>query len=328
MSSPSYRRDHGSPLPVRDGLNASRARVPDGPALRAWDFLWELISTQRYRDTADNEAALAARFAAGEVVNRKAIALGPDSLLVPGTDVFFYRMPAPETPVPFEITTIYEDDNLLVVDKPPFLATMPRARHITETATVRLRRSLGNNELTPAHRLDRVTSGVLVFTKRREIRGAYQSLFARREVDKIYHAIAARGPQAPTTWRSRMEKTPGDIQGYIVPGEINAVTELVAVHELNGVQVEQLRQIHGDSAAATPLARYELHPLTGKTHQLRLHMWAAGVPILGDPVYPVVQPVEAEDMSVPLELKSVYLGFIDPLSGRPREFSAPGLRDS
>ena len=112
-------------------------------------------------------------------------------------EVWFYRIPAPEVPVPYRCETIFEDERLLVVDKPPFLATMPRGKHITQSATVQLRKLTGNGELSPAHRLDRLTSGVLVFTKTREVRGAYQQLFARREAEKTYEAIARYDPTNP-----------------------------------------------------------------------------------------------------------------------------------
>lgn len=306
----------GAPLPIRDGLNATRARVPL-TSITAWDFLWHLISTQRHRHPNDNEDALQERFDAGEVVLRNGTRLQPRSILSEGQDVYFYRMPAKETPVPYDIPILFEDHNLLVVDKPPFMATMPRARHIVETATVRLRRITGNDELSPAHRLDRLTSGILLFTKRREIRGAYQTLFAQRRVEKTYEAIAAHAPIAPgTRWESRIEKTPGEIQGRLTPGSINAITDVIAVQAVPNTPYEAL---HGP---LPDLARYTLKPQTGKTHQLRLHMWAAGVPILGDPVYPIILPADAEDMRVPMHLTAAHIAFIDPFTGTPREFES------
>ncbi len=311
------------PLPIRDGLNPTRARVPV-PDLTAWDFVWHLISTQRHRHPDDDEAALQRRFDAGEIVLRDGTVLRPDSPLKLGHDVYFYRMPAPETPVPYKIRIVYEDQDILIADKPPFMATMPRARHITETATVRLRRLTGNSDLTPAHRLDRLTSGLLLFTKRREIRGAYQTLFARREVHKTYRAIAPiKDFETPLVWSNRMEKVPGHIQGSIVdaaPSEHNAVTLLRSVDRLSHEEEASLNLTHGPRP---PLASYTLEPATGKTHQLRLHMLAAGVPILGDPVYPVIFPEDAEDFSVPLRLRAEVLSFRDPLSGAKREFMAP-----
>ncbi|MDY3127017.1 MAG: pseudouridine synthase [Corynebacterium sp.] len=309
-----------SPLPVRDGLNPTRARVPaDAPGITAWDFVLGLIMGQRHRHLDDNEAALEKRFSAGEVVLRNGTQLRPESMLKPEQDVYFYRTPAPEIEVPYDIPILFEDEHLLVADKPPFMATMPRARHIVQTATVQLRRQTGLSELSPAHRLDRLTSGVLLFTKTREVRGAYQTLFARREVHKTYSAIAAMSNiAAPTKWSSRIEKIPGEIQSKLVDGPLNSHTLLHAIEPLNDVEHEQIEAIHGKQP---PQARYILKPTTGKTHQLRLHMWAAGVPILGDPVYPVVFPEDSEDMSVPMHLTARSIEFVDPLTGKPREFS-------
>ena len=229
----SQKRRGATPLPIRDGLNPTHARVPDGP-ITAWDFVHNLITTQRHRHPEDNEAALQTRFDANEVVRQDGSPLRPDSILATNAVVYFYRIPAPEQPVPYGIPILHEDEHLLVVDKPPFMATMPRARHITETATVRLRRETGNNDLSPAHRLDRLTSGLLVFTKDRSVRGAYQTLFAERRVTKTYEAIAPLADVSPgTIWRSRMEKTPGELQGRIVEGEVNAITEVAGVEPVD-----------------------------------------------------------------------------------------------
>lgn len=315
-------RGQRSPLPVRDGLTATRARLPaDATTWSAAEWVGHLIATQRHRHPADDAHALAERFAAGQVVDRRGVPFAPDDIITPGQDVFFYRIPAPEVHVPYEVEVVYRDEDLLIADKPPFLATMPRGRHITETLTVRLRRALDIPELTPAHRLDRLTSGLLLCTLRREVRGAYQQLFADRAVSKTYEAIAAHDPAlAPgSVWRSRMSKVAGEIQGHIVPGEPNAVTMLIDATPLTAVEQARLEAVHGPQP---PLARYVLAPETGRTHQLRLHMWEHGVPILGDNIYPRIHTEAEEDFSRPLHLVSTGLSFTDPLSGAPRTFTA------
>ncbi|AQQ16293.1 Ribosomal large subunit pseudouridine synthase A [Corynebacterium glaucum] len=309
------------PLPPRGGLSASRIRHPGPDPTTAFEFVVRVIAEQRHRHPEDTEEAVMERFAQGQVVLIDASPVNPDDLIQPGTDVFFYRRPAPETPVPYEIQTVYEDDDLLVVDKPPFLATMPRAAHITETATVRLRRATGNEELTPAHRLDRMTSGLLLLTKRRDIRGAYQELFAARQVFKRYTAIAPELDLAvPTVWRSHIEKRHGEVASNNVKGaQPNAETIVRSVERLQPAQEDALHRVHETEG---PLARYLLEPVTGRTHQLRVHMCAAGAPILGDPVYPVVKAFGDEDYSVPMRLKSIEIAFEDPLSGQARHFAA------
>lgn len=313
------KRISAPPLPPRGGLGASRVRVPEGSAVEALAYISEVIATQRYRNPEDDTAAVLERFTAGEVVLRDGTPVAPADVLFPGTDVFFYRRPAPERPVPYEIATVFEDEHIMVVDKPPFLATMPRAAHITETATVRLRRATGNEELTPAHRLDRATSGLLLLTKRREIRGAYQELFARREVDKLYEAIAPhREMQVPAMWEHHLQKVHGEVAATLVPdAEPNSFTELVTVEPLPADAQRHHQVTH---AVDEPLARYILRPITGRTHQLRVQMMAEAAPILGDRVYPEVLPAETEDFAVPMRLRCVRLAFTDPLTGAARDF--------
>ncbi|MDO4687054.1 MAG: pseudouridine synthase [Corynebacterium sp.] len=295
------------PLPVRDGLNPSRVQLPrDAEPITARDFILHLVRTQTHKSPEDNEASVDERFARGEVMDPRGRRYAPDELIQPGADVWFYRKPGPERHIPFDIPILFQDENLLVADKPAFLATMPRGRHITETATVRLRRATGNQDLSPAHRLDRLTSGVLVFTTRPEVRGAYQDIFAERRAHKTYEAIAPYNANiAPgTVWENRIEKIRGIVQAKIIDGAPNALTEVVNVERLpDGVY-----------------ARYTLAPKTGRTHQLRLHMNAAGAPILGDPLYPELLPLADECFSNPLRLLARELSFRDPFTGEMRVF--------
>lgn len=309
------------PLPPRDGLGASRVRHDEPEPITAFAFISRLVATQRHRHPDDDDAAVLRRFEEGLVVLIDGTPVQPSTPITAGTDLFFYRRPAPEPAVPYDIETVYEDADIMVVNKPPFLATMPRAAHITETATVRLRRATGNEEITPAHRLDRMTSGLLLFTKRRDIRGAYQELFARREVHKRYEAIAAhQSITAPVVWRSHIEKLRGEIASREIPeAEPNSETLLRAVERLDPRDEQYLQRVHGLSH---PLARYVLEPVTGKTHQLRVHMCAAGLPIVGDPVYPAVRKFGDEDFTIPLRLTSTGLEFLDPISGVLRSFTA------
>jgi tRNA pseudouridine32 synthase/23S rRNA pseudouridine746 synthase len=178
---------------------------------------------------------------------------------------------------------------------------MPRGQHVAQTALVRLRRELRLPELSPAHRLDRLTAGVLLFTARRELRGAYQTLFARGLVSKMYLARAAVDPslELPRLVRSRIIKHRGRLQAVCEPGVPNAET-LVELLSPNGL--------------------YRLTPRTGRTHQLRVHMASLGLPITGDPLYPNVIDVPPDDFSAPLRLLAQHIAFDDPLTGVHREF--------
>ena len=237
---------------------------------------------------------------AGDVFDADGTALSADTEMTAGAHVYLYRDLPDEVPVPYPMPVLYRDDNIVAVDKPHFLATMPRGSHVAQTALVRLRRDLGLAELSPAHRLDRLTAGVLLFTARREVRGAYQSMFARGEVMKTYLAVSSVQPglAAPQVISDRIVKQRGTLQARIEPGEPNAET-----------RIEPLGA-----------GRYRLIPRTGRTHQLRLHMAAIGLPIDNDPLYPNVIDVEPGDFTAPLRLIAHRLEFSDPLTGDRRCF--------
>lgn len=244
--------------------------------------------------------AARAKVLAGEVFRADGSVIDATAELPAGSFVFHYRDPPDEVEVPFDVPVLYRDENIVVVDKPHFLATMPRGSHVGQTALVRLRRDLGLPELSPAHRLDRLTAGVLLFTVRREVRGAYQTLFARGEVEKTYLARSSAAPDLPGPQRvcNRIVKHRGVLQAGVEQGEPNAET---LVEPLGG-------------------GRYRLAPRTGRTHQLRVHMAGLGVPIDNDPLYPEVLTVDPADFTRPLRLVAQRLEFDDPISGRRRVF--------
>jgi tRNA pseudouridine32 synthase / 23S rRNA pseudouridine746 synthase len=280
---------------VRDGLGPARVRLHGGPVLA------EL--TARFGEQAR------AKVLAGEVVDADGVVVDDATVLPTGSCVFLYRELPQEVPVPFDIPVLHQDDDVVVVDKPHFLATMPRGQHVAQTALVRLRRDLGLPQLSPAHRLDRLTAGVLVFTTRRELRGAYQTLFARGLVRKTYLARAAVDPALalPRLVRSRIIKRRGQLQAVCEPGAPNAET-----------LVEQAPD--SGWCPHSPDGLYRLTPRTGRTHQLRVHMALLGLPITGDPLYPNVITVADGDFSAPLQLLAQRIEFDDPLTGSRREF--------
>lgn len=275
-----------TPLPLRDGVGPARVR------LRGGSVLVELAS--RFGEAA------AAKVFAGEVVTADGSPVTVGTVLPPGAHVYLYRDLPDEVPVPFDVVVLHRDDDLLVVDKPHFLATMPRGGHVAQTALVRLRRELALPDLAPAHRLDRLTAGVLIFTVRPEVRGRYQMLFARGLVAKTYLARSSGHAEVelPTVVRNRIVKRRGQLQAVVEPGEPNA--ESVVEH------------LGAD--------RYRLTPRTGRTHQLRVHMAGLGLPLINDSLYPDVLDVPADDFSRPLQLLAHSIEFDDPLTGAPRRF--------
>ncbi|GAA2519201.1 RluA family pseudouridine synthase [Streptomyces gobitricini] len=290
-----------APLPQRAGIDPVRLRLPADPA-GAWPTVRDHLLT-RYAGAIGAER-VDAMVAAGRFVGADGAPVGAEEAYAPGRYVWFHRDFPPEERVPFEVGIVHRDERIVIADKPHFLATTPRGRHVTETALARLRRDLGLPELQPAHRLDRLTAGLALFVVRPEDRGAYQTLFRDRRVRKEYEAVAAYEPslRLPVTVRSRIVKERGVPAAREEAGEPNSES-LVELLECRG-----------------GLGRYRLVPATGRTHQLRVHMARLGVPILHDPLYPVVREDGPEDFTRPLQLLARTLEFTDPVTGVPMRF--------
>jgi tRNA pseudouridine32 synthase/23S rRNA pseudouridine746 synthase len=228
-----------------------------------------------------------------------------DDPYAPHRFVWFHRDLREEPEVPGTIHVVHRDERLVVVDKPPFLSSIPRGRHVMQSVVVRLRAELGLPELSPLHRLDRVTSGLLMLATEARWRGPYQTAFERREVRKTYWALAPlRADLAlPVVVRNHIRKERGSWQAQVVPdAPANAETLVELEREVDGRGV------------------YRLSPRTGRTHQLRLHLLGLGIPIVDDPLYPDVLDVEVDDVSRPLQLLAGELAFTDPVDGSPRLF--------
>ncbi|MET7306886.1 pseudouridine synthase [Streptomyces sp. NPDC005134] len=295
-----------APLPQRDGIDPVRVRLPEDPGEEWATVRDHLLARFAGAIGADRVDAM---FAEGRFVSVQG-PVAPDEPYTAGRFLWFHRDFAPEEPVPFPVGVVYRDARLVIADKPHFLATTPRGRHITETAVARLRRELGLPSLQPAHRLDRLTAGLVLFVVRPEDRGAYQTLFRDKLVRKEYEAVAPHDPSIafPRTVRSRIVKERGVIAAREEPGEANSESRIELVEHREG------------------LGRYRLLPATGRTHQLRVHMNSLGLPLVHDPVYPVIEPEgAADDWTRPLQLLARVLEFTDPVTGEPRRFES-GLR--
>ncbi|GHE40656.1 RluA family pseudouridine synthase [Streptomyces griseoaurantiacus] len=283
-----------APLPQCEGVDPVRLRLPG-------EGTWATVRDHLVARLAAGDGVVDAMLDAGAFVGADGRPLAPDAPYVPGMYLWFHRELPAEERVPFAIEVVYRDAHVLVADKPHFLATTPRGSHVAETALARLRRELDLPALTAAHRLDRLTAGLVLFTLRPEERGAYQTLFRDRRVHKEYEALAPYDPALalPRTVRSLLVKERGELRAREVPGEPNAVSRVELVEHEGTV------------------GRYRLLPRTGQTHQLRVHMCALGLPILGDPLYPVVEPAAAPgDFTRPLRLLARALEFTDPVTGR------------
>ncbi|MDO5666851.1 MAG: pseudouridine synthase [Alcaligenaceae bacterium] len=289
------------PLPMRGGVNPSRLYLPrDGQWPDLLSFLLERFPFM----PAD---IIKARLAAGEMVNSEGQSYSLQSDFVPDTWLWYYRDVPDEVEVPFELEILYQDRHLLVVDKPHFLASIPSGRYLHETALSRLRKQFDLADISPLHRLDRETAGVLLFSLRPEDRGAYQSLFQSREVEKFYEAIAptVKGLTLPLVYQSHLVKSPQYFTMMEVDRAANSET-----------RIELLKR-------GEQLSHYRLAPLSGRKHQLRVHMSALGMPICHDNFYPELQAMRAaDDFSDPLQLLARAIEFKDPITGELRCFES------
>lgn len=295
-------------LPTREGVSPSCVALPSGPWASVLDFLAERIPAVSRDDWAR-------RMAHGEVVHANGQPVPPDSPYLPQTKLYYWRALPFEHPIPFEERVVFQDDWLVVADKPHFLPVTPKGRYLQETLLVRLKRKLGIDTLVPMHRLDRETAGLVVFTIQPATRHAYQSLLRDRQVHKVYEAIAPWRPElaGPLWRRSRLEESPRFMAMHEVAGEPNAHTLIE--------QTERLGH----------WARYKLTPETGQKHQLRAHMHALGAPIFGDRIYPTLLPPEPadapQDFSRPLRLLARHIAFTDPVTGEARRFTSARTLD-
>jgi len=287
------------PLPMRDGVAPSYLWLDDAVPGTALPYL-----AARFPDVGEN--TWRGRMARGEVVDGAGAAIAPDTMLRRGMRIWYYRELEAETPIPFEEQILFQDDHLLVADKPHFLPTTPGGRFLRESLLVRLKNKLGIAQLTPIHRLDRETAGVVVFSLNEASRGAYQSLFQKRSVDKVYEALAKPLPERafPFVHVSRMVEGTPFFRMREVEGEPNSETLIDVIAVKEGV------------------ALYRLRPRTGRQHQLRVHMMSIGAPIINDAFYPEPLPAGQDDFDRPLKLLAREIAFDDPLTGQRRRFES------
>ncbi|MFT7722151.1 MAG: pseudouridine synthase [Roseateles sp.] len=287
-------------LPLRDGVAASAVFCPAGPWPTLVAFLRERLP--RVDDWPE-------RLARGDVVGDDGRPV-PDAPYRAGRRVYYWRWLAVEPELPGEVRIVFQDEHLLVADKPHFLPVTPSGLYARQTLMARLRHATGLAGLIPIHRLDRETAGLVAFSVCPAERDAYHRLFRERSVEKVYDAVAPAGAGPwPRVVRHRLAEPAGEgfMQMQVVAGEPNAETWIDLAEPLAG-----------------GLARYELRPRTGARHQLRAQMNALGLPLVGDRIYPVLQPHENPPrLDAPLQLVARELAFTDPVTGQPRRFARP-----
>lgn len=285
--------------PSIDGLAASTLQLPPG----TWPTVLDCLCA---RFPAVGRSRWLERMARGRVVESAGRWVTPETPYRVGLEVHYYREVQAEPPIPFDEVVLHADADLLVVDKPHFLPVTPSGAHVHETLLGRLIRQTGNHALVPLHRIDRDTAGLVLFSTRPDSRARYQALFRERRIEKHYEAIAPALPgfEFPCTRSSRMVAGEPFFRMQEIEGPANSETRIDVI------------------ARDEARWRYALTPITGRKHQLRVHMAALGAPIANDGIYPSLLHRTAGDYSAPLQLLAKRLSFIDPLSGAERSFSS------
>lgn len=298
-----------NPLPMLNGIKPSYLNLPHDKQYIGKPLLCYL----RARFPFIAESVWRARLNSGMVVNQRGEPLHENVLYQAGETIFYYREVSSEDEprIPFDEKILWLDDDLIVVDKPHFLPVTPSGRFLRETLLTRLRlrpdlQHLNVANITPLHRLDKDTAGVMLFSHNLATRASYHALFPSHAIQKTYHALAATRLDLayPLTVRSRLVPSEPFFLMRETAGEPNSATRIA------------LLEPRGETSL------YELQPITGKKHQLRVQMMGLGMPLLNDALYPVVQPENAVDYAKPLQLLAKRLTFIDPITGVERVFES------
>ena len=295
---PLQRHQH-SAVYSRNGISASSVVTPEG----SWTTVLEFLS-QRFPFI--STVVWHKRMQAGEVLSDQGTALTPDTPFAPHQRLYYFRSVDAEAVIPFYENILWHNDHLLVVDKPHFLPVIPSGKYVQQTLLTRLKNTLEMNDISPIHRIDRDTAGLVLFSLQPGSRNSYQALFRNREVKKVYECIAPWNPDVcwPEVRHTRIAPSNHFMQQTEVTGEPNALTHIAPIEVKDN------------------WARYQLQPVTGQRHQLRVHMAALGLPILNDGIYPTLTPEGQVDYAQPLQLLAKSIAFTDPITGQALHFES------
>jgi tRNA pseudouridine32 synthase / 23S rRNA pseudouridine746 synthase len=280
----------------------SVVRCVPGPWQTALEFLVARFSNV-------SEAQWRERLAAGRVQLASGAALAVDAVYPTGELLHYWREFAAEVDDGLREGIVFQNEHLVVADKPHFMPVTPSGAVVQGALLSRLVARTGLTDLQPLHRIDAETAGLVAFGVRREERGAYQALFRDRQVSKSYRAVAAgtlaQAQALPGRRMSRIEDDPA---------------HFMCMREQEGEPNSESRiAVLGCEDGRVAL---ELEPVSGKRHQLRVHMAALGLPLLNDSIYPKLLPARTRGAALPqpLQLLAQGLAFTCPITGTAHAF--------
>jgi tRNA pseudouridine32 synthase/23S rRNA pseudouridine746 synthase len=249
------------------------------------------------------------RVANGKVHWHDGSLITPDTPFIPQQRVYYYREVGTEPVIPFTEKIIFQDEHILVAYKPHFLAVTPTGIYVKECLQNRLRETTGQQNLQALHRLDRPTAGLVLFSVNPATRHLYHKLFSAHKIHKTYQAITRINSEEDLVGKEWL------VKNRIVQSEPRFLMKVVEGDANSHSVIRCLAQ-------SADKALFELNPITGKTHQLRVHMQAIGWPLLNDVFYPTLLPRAPDNHSRPLQLLAKELRFIDPVTQQSRVFSS------
>ena len=257
--------------------------------------------TRRYRHSSSMEWA--ERIGSGHVLI-DSIPAHSETILQTGSELTWKRPPWIEPDAPMSFAVLYEDEDVLAVDKPAGLPTLPGANFLKNTL-LHLVRSYAADAV-PVHRLGRWTSGLVLCAKNRNARAALMRQWSAKEVGKRYRALASGLPD----WVEKTIATPIGPVSHALLGSLYAATP-EGKPSLSHVTVLERRR---DSFLC------DVRIATGRPHQIRIHLASAGHPLVGDPLYLAGGLPAADSRALPgdpgYHLHAAELSFLHPATGR------------